>query len=177
MTGGHSIELEILGTNHKEVCLSMQSIQCVCRYMAIGNGVGLNTWPEVDCAFREGEGIVKNLVHCLRNSLQSQVVQRLRACSWSLWDADQILVQIMHANLCTDSSLLMSLWRCGSHTAQQYWSIGLTEVVQDTKKFTYRKQAHLGMAPNQTGTSQHTHTIPTSCAVLLTEPTTKFCVC
>ena len=45
------------------------------------------------------------------------------------------------------------------------------------KKFSYRKQAHVGMEPNQTGTTpQYAHTIPTSCAVLLTLPTTKLCV-
>ena len=44
-------------------------------------------------------------------------------------------------------------------------------VWQDTKKFSNRKQAHVGMEPNQTGTpSRHTHTIPTSCAILLTDP-------
>ena len=45
------------------------------------------------------------------------------------------------------------------------------------KKFSYRKQAHVGMEPNQTGTTpQYVHTIPTSCAVLLTLPTTKLYV-
>ena len=54
------------------------------------------------------------------------------------------------------------------------WQLGkfhLSEHCKDTKKFSYRKQAHVGMEPNQTGTApRHTHTIPTSCGILLTEP-------
>ena len=45
------------------------------------------------------------------------------------------------------------------------------QLKQVTKKFSYRKQAHVGMEPNRTGTTpRYAHTIPTSCAVLLTEP-------
>ena len=48
---------------------------------------------------------------------------------------------------------------------------GMHYILQDTKKFSYRKQAHVGMEPNQMGTTpRHAHTIPTSCAILLTEP-------
>ena len=37
---------------------------------------------------------------------------------------------------------------------------------QVTKKFSYRKQVHVRIEPNQTGTtSRHAHTIPTSCAI------------
>ena len=61
---------------------------------------------------------------------------------------------------------------CGLETrALSYYMDGMHYILQDTKKFSYQKQAHVGMALNQTGTTRrHVHTIPTSCAVLLTEP-------
>ena len=56
----------------------------------------------------------------------------------------------------------------------EYTSCGIFQKSQ--KKFSCRKQAHLEMEPNQTGTTtRYAHTISTFCVILLTPPTMKLC--